>query len=291
MAYSMEQLQAFVAIVEQGGIRQAARTLNKHASTVREQLTGFEIDTNLELFIRHPKSLELTEQGRDLYQFAKAVLRESLHLEQRVESLGQGTPARLTIAIDTGLRQARLNQIMAELLDAFPGIDLKVLNGDTQQVQAWVLSGEADVALCFSTIHLADKLSSVRGFSFEVTRVVASDFDCADTVSIHDLRGWRQITFTFFRESGLELADVTSHQVIECNNAEQIIGLIKQGVGYAHLPKFRCLDAIESGELKTVSLANEKPWYYFTDILWLEERPMDAASRMFIQKVQTLDNC
>lgn len=38
MAASLDQLRAFVAIVENKGMAQAARHLGKHVSTVREQL-------------------------------------------------------------------------------------------------------------------------------------------------------------------------------------------------------------------------------------------------------------
>ena len=63
MALSLEQLHAFVATVDCGGVAQAARHIGKHVSTLREQVNNLEIDTGLTLFVRHPRSLEVTEHG------------------------------------------------------------------------------------------------------------------------------------------------------------------------------------------------------------------------------------
>ena len=49
MSFSLEQVLAYKTVVDAGGIKQAARVLGKHASTLREQVTNFELDTGLEL--------------------------------------------------------------------------------------------------------------------------------------------------------------------------------------------------------------------------------------------------
>lgn len=167
MAVSLEQLHAFVAVVEQGGVAQAARSIGKHVSTLREQINTLEIDTGLTLFTRLPRSLQVTEQGLQLYTYAQAMLKESSLFDAKVDSLLQGVPDKLTIAIDMSLVEPALDELLAELLLAFPFLSLKVLNGDTLQVKGWVLSGKADIGLLFSTLSTGADLMTSNGYSLK----------------------------------------------------------------------------------------------------------------------------
>ncbi len=288
MALSLEQLQAFVGIVEQGGIKQAGRSLGKHASTLREQLSNLEIDTGLDLFIRHARSLELTAEGQELYDYAKAILRETEHFQTKVESLAQGEPTQLTVAIDTALREPNLTRILAELLDNYPNLQLKVLNGDTLQVRSWLLSEQADLGLMFGTFRNPHELMVSRAYSFEVIRVAPCQWADQQVTDMGQLRGQRQISFSFFEALDSKSADILSHRVLYANNAYQILEMVKAGMGFAHLPRFFCQRAVANGEVMELGIENEKNSYWYTNLVWQASKPLNAAMQQFIDAVIAL---
>ncbi len=288
MATSLEQLHAFVATVENGGVAQASRVIGKHVSTVREQVNNLEIDTGLTLFLRHPKSLEITEHGEHLYSYAKAMLSEAALFDAKVDSLLKGVPSNLTIAIDTSLMEPDLDNLVAKLLTNYPYLNLKVLNGDTLQVQQWILSGNADIGLMLSTVTIPIELINSNAYSFEVVRVVPANWDLPNPAQHSDLRDKLQLSYSFLQEIGMRDADVMSHRALLCNNANQLLNLVKSGVGWAHLPKFICQDAIARKDVVINQTSSEKFSNWNADLVWLKEKAVNPAIGMFIKAVQAL---
>ncbi|MGY5452592.1 LysR family transcriptional regulator [Agarivorans sp. MS3-6] len=288
MAVSLEQLHAFVATVEQGGVAQAARHIGKHVSTLREQVNNLEIDTGLTLFVRHPRSLEVTEHGEQLYNFAKSMLSEASHFDAKVDSLLQGIPERLTIAIDTSLVESALDNQISALLQAYPYLSLKVLNGDTLQIRGWILSGKADIGIMLSTINVPTEITHANAYSFEVIRVVPASWELPNPAQPRDLRDKLQLSYSFLQDIGMRDADVISHRFMLCNNATQLLSLVKAGVGWAHLPKFVCEDALAGGEVVINQAPNESFSNWNAELVWKKEKAINPAMQMFIEAVQAL---
>ena len=288
MALSLEQLHAFVATVDCGGVAQAARHIGKHVSTLREQVNNLEIDTGLTLFVRHPRSLEVTEHGEQLYNFAKSMLSEANHFDAKVESLLQGIPENLTIAIDTSLIDPALDQVISTVLKTYPYLNLKVLNGDTLQVRGWILSGKADIGIMLSTIHMPAEITHANAYSFEVVRIVPASWDIANPAQQMDLREKLQLSYSFLQDIGMRDADVIGHRYMLCNSAIQLMNLVKAGVGWAHLPKFVCEQALEQGEVVINQGTNELFSNWNAELVWQKEKALNPAMQMFIDAVQTL---
>ncbi|WP_028771423.1 MULTISPECIES: LysR family transcriptional regulator [Shewanella] len=288
MAVSLEQLHAFVAVVEQGGVAQAARSIGKHVSTLREQINTLEIDTGLTLFTRLPRSLQVTEQGLQLYTYAQAMLKESSLFDAKVDSLLQGVPDKLTIAIDMSLVEPALDELLAELLLAFPFLSLKVLNGDTLQVKGWVLSGKADIGLLFSTLSTGADLMTSNGYSFEVVRVIPVSWQIESQHLPRALLDKLQLSLTFLEDVGMRDSDIISHRVLQCNNAPQLLNLIKAGTGWGHLPRFVCQSAADAGEVKYLMATNEVFARWNSDLIWQSNRIINPAMQFVIDGVQAL---
>ncbi len=288
MGFSLEQVLAYKTVVDAGGIKQAARVLGKHASTLREQVTNFELDTGLELFVRHPRSLEPTEAGRDLYKHACAVLREAEHLQNKVDSLLRGEPSRLTVAIDASLRSPSATAVLQRLQQQFPSLELMVLNDDTLRVRNWVQNGEADIALILGTVTYPDELMYSQAFPVEVVRVVPAAWGLGPKVDMHDLRARPQLSWSFLGEVGLASADLFSNQVTESNNAYQILQMVEAGMGFAHLPGAMCEEALARGEVMLVSLDMEDEcvnnWH--ADVVWAADQPLDSARHFFLNAIR-----
>ncbi|CAM4393172.1 LysR family transcriptional regulator [Vibrio agarivorans] len=282
MALSIEQLQAFVATVEQKGIAQAARHLGKHVTTVREQVNNFEIDTGLTLFERHARSLEVTPHGLQLYKYAISMLSEATHFELKIDSLLKGVPDRMTVAIETSLVDRNLDLVLAEILNKYPYLNLKVLNGDTLQVRGWVMSGRADVGLVFSAINMVQEIEVKKAYSFDVVRVVPKQWQLPKNATDRDFADKLQLTYSFLSDLGLKSADIVSHRHMVCNNAFQMLNLVKTGVGWGHLPGFICKEATENNDVVVFpdEFAN-----WNAEVILQQGASINPAMKMFIDAV------
>ncbi|GEA61187.1 LysR family transcriptional regulator [Vibrio comitans] len=290
MSVSLDQLRAFVATVDNKGMAQAARQVGKHVSTIREQINTLEIDTGLELFIRHPRSLEVTPEGEQLYKSAIAMLKESALFDANVESILQGIPDKLTIAIDSGLLDSQIDQLLAQLLQTYPHISLKVQSNDTMQIKSAVLSGTVDIGLIFNTVYLHDELAMEKAYSFDVVRVIPTNWSVPTAVDIDALNDKLQLSLSFLDDIGMRNADVSSHRYMLSNSGIQILNLIKAGVGWGYLPRFTCEEALQNGEVELYQESTDSISQWTTNLIWQKQKALNPAMDFFIKEMKKFKN-
>ncbi|NUW71724.1 LysR family transcriptional regulator [Vibrio mediterranei] len=291
MATSIEQLSAFVTTIDKGGFKAASRTLGKHAVTISGLVSNLESVVGFELFIRKPRSLELTEKGKELYDHARSVLRELEHFDAKAISLLENEPSRITIAIDTALRGAALTHIYKQLFHRFPTLEVKILSGDPLLVRSWVLTGQADIGFSIGTFSIPHELSSARAYSFQIANIASRDLNLADKqLSMHQVRGLRQVSVNFLKDLDLSDGHNFSNKVIYSNNLHEMLELVKYCSCWAIVPLYLCGEALKNGEIDRFELEVKDTAHWYTDLIWRTETPVNSAMQFFIDEVLKLEN-
>ena len=72
---SVEQLQSFVVVAEEGAIVRAARRLHLSQPPLSRRIQQLEDELGAELFERLPRGVRLTPAGQHLLPYARAALR------------------------------------------------------------------------------------------------------------------------------------------------------------------------------------------------------------------------
>ncbi|UPQ88867.1 LysR family transcriptional regulator [Vibrio sinaloensis] len=261
MAYTFEQVRAFAAVVEYGGMAQAARALHKHVSTVRDLITNLENETGLILFERKARSLSLTPQGRELYNHAKALLTEYRQFDQSVDSLLNDSPSRITLAVDESLRNFVTPELTKQMAETFSGMRIKVLIGDTLQIRGWLMTGAADVGFGYSTFHYPLEIFSQDIFEFVVKTVIGAQVDITGVSRREHLKQLPQIAYSFIADSGLRSRDVIGSQVMLANSPESMLAFVRAGLGFANLSEWHCRPYLEDGSVVELDLGeNVNTW-------------------------------
>ena len=149
MNISLKQLEVFVTIVECGNFTEAGKRLYLAQSTVSSHITALEETLRVSLFRRESKrTIELTADGKRVYQYAKDVvskcniLEEASALEERRE---------LVIGASTAPSKSLLPQRMLDFQRAHPECCCVVRSGDSEQIQQMVLDGDVQIGFVGST--------------------------------------------------------------------------------------------------------------------------------------------
>jgi len=149
MNISLKQLEVFVTIVECGNFTEAGKKLYLAQSTVSSHITALEEALRVSLFRRESKrSIELTADGKRVYQYAKDVvgkcnaLEEAVALEQQRE---------LVIGASTAPSKNLLPRQLMTFRQAHPECCCVIRGGDSEQIQQMVLSGDIQVGFVGST--------------------------------------------------------------------------------------------------------------------------------------------
>ena len=71
---NLKQLEAFVHVAEGGSFSKAAKDLFLTQPTVSAHISSLEKELNVRLFIRNTKEVNLSDDGRELYKYAKQMI-------------------------------------------------------------------------------------------------------------------------------------------------------------------------------------------------------------------------
>ncbi|MDO6667817.1 LysR substrate-binding domain-containing protein [Paracoccus sp. 1_MG-2023] len=115
-------LRAFAAAGRHLNFRAAAEDLGVTQGAVAQQVRGLEDHLGLRLFLREPRGLTFTEEGR---AYHAAVSRAFLQLSEATAAL-RAAPSRVTISVTPTFASKWLIPRLAEFTEAHPGIDLRI---------------------------------------------------------------------------------------------------------------------------------------------------------------------
>lgn len=142
---TLEQLRIFVAVAEQGHVTRAARTLNLTQAAASASISALENRYGITLFNRVGRRIELTEAGRVFLDEARAVLSQATSARTALDDLAGLRRGSLTIHASQTVANYWLPPILCHYRRRHPGIDVRLVHGNTRQVARAVHDGAADL--------------------------------------------------------------------------------------------------------------------------------------------------
>lgn len=130
MKTTLDELQAFVAVVDSGSITAAARRLEQSVSAISRALGRLEDKLGTTLLQRTTRRIALTEEGRAFLEDARAVLARMDAAEDRMRALRDGPAGVLRIDAATSFLLHVLVPRMAAFRAAYPRITLELTSSD-----------------------------------------------------------------------------------------------------------------------------------------------------------------
>ncbi|MHA4735833.1 LysR family transcriptional regulator [Ensifer adhaerens] len=99
-ALTLDQLRVFVAVVDHGSFRAAARALGRAQSGLSSAILNLETELRLPLFDRSQHRPELTKAGATLLAEARTLLIKADALRAKANGFNQGMESALRVALD-----------------------------------------------------------------------------------------------------------------------------------------------------------------------------------------------
>lgn len=159
----LEELRAFLAVVETGSFLGAERSLRMPRATLRRRVDALEARAGVPLLRRTRVGIESTEAGAVLAARGKQMIQEAAALVASVREIGQEPAGVLRVLLPIGLPPQLLVPLYTALRTAFPRLSVRVrFSADPLSS----LLDDVDVA-----IHLCDRTPSGPWESFELLRV------------------------------------------------------------------------------------------------------------------------
>ncbi len=295
MAFSLRQLQFFVAAAEAGSVTGAARALSISQSSVTEAIRALEGDLGVALFERQARGLVMTHKGSLFLRHARQILsdvqtaRQAFREDEATQSGG-----RLSLGVTSLVAGYVLSDILSRFRRAYPRVEMNVIEDDGGYLQHLLIGGELDVAVLLT--------SSIRDrMALQVETLVVSPYRLwlplghplaeAEAITLDALAGESliQLTVDEIEESTRRLMAALSVKpeiAFRTRSVEAVRSLVATGAGLAILPSLVYRpwslegDRIEmrdvSGDLPTVQVG----------LAWRRGAPVSAPARAFIRAAQ-----
>jgi LysR family nitrogen assimilation transcriptional regulator len=140
---------AFLAIAELGSLTRAALFLNSNQSLLSRHLNALERECNARLFNRTGRGVSLSDVGQRIFPHVKALLGDAEQLELEIRGEAREPAGRVTIGSLPSITNPIVGRLFKQLRERHPGVQLKILEGSSGQVEEWLTDSRVDIAILY----------------------------------------------------------------------------------------------------------------------------------------------
>lgn len=253
----LELTRIFVKVVQHGGFSRAAASLGMPKSTVSKAVSRLEKETGTKLLLRTTRRQTLTASGRLFYETCLGPV-QTLEDAQKslygMDNIVSGT-IKLTAPEDLGNRV--VTPVIASLLRKYPRLEFEL--NYTNEVLDLVRDGY-DLAVRIGPLPESSFLQRRAGGSEMVPVASPKYLKARDRIrepkdleshACLNIAGTSMVTEWVLR-SDRRPVRVKVRSNARCNQVTSLVEMALAGAGVALVPKFFCIDELESGRLARV---------------------------------------
>lgn len=236
--FSIELLEAFVAVAEAGNVTHAGSRLNRTQPCVSTQLRRLEERVGKALIERTARTMNLTPAGRILYQHATDILRS--HEEARLRLSAPELTGTVHVGLPEWYATGQLQSIFCNFVRMHPNVKLEMTVADSATLHDMLHENEINLAIAL----VSPSQPEPDGVVEEALHWVASDAcpltDPLPLILFPDPCPFREIVFSSLAQAGWQWYErITTASVAAAQVA------VSSGVGACCLPSGALLEGFK----------------------------------------------
>jgi DNA-binding transcriptional LysR family regulator len=239
---NLDQLKAFVEVVERGSFTAAARELNLTQPAVTHQVQELERRFKVILVERFGKRAYVTQAGEKLIEHARTLLEEDTRTQVMMHRFGDGWLGRVRVGTSMTVLMYLLPPILRQLKTDHPQLEINLKTGLTATTLQMLKTNALDLGLCampiedpaFETIPLFnDDLVAILPVNLEgVPKEVTPAFLSGCPLILGSEKSALRRTITDW----LALAGPPPRPLMEFDNVEAMKSVVAVGLGASIVP-------------------------------------------------------
>lgn len=252
---NLKQLEAFVQVSESGSFSKAAKELFLTQPTISAHISSLEKELKVRLFIRNTKEVSLSDDGKDLYRYAKQITDLEKAIEERFYMDSDDGKHFITIAASTIPAQYLLPKVLMCYRERYPKEQIKIMETDSSEVVTQVVDHMVDVGFTGTVLEkkhckyipfYKDELAVITPDTPEYRILKEQNRDDIDWIKRKPLilreegSGTRKEAEKQLKNAGISMEDLDI--VASIANQETIKKSVKQGMGITVLSRLAAED-------------------------------------------------
>ncbi|MBU1296272.1 MAG: LysR family transcriptional regulator, partial [Gammaproteobacteria bacterium] len=259
----LDQLRAFIAVVETGSFRSAADSIHKTQPGISAAVKALEEQYGILLFDRNSYRPTLTAEGHAFFQQSKKLMSQVLQLENLGHDLAQGTEAPLQLC----LSQMALDDDCMSRIKAFQlqhaDIALDITTDHLYGVQEKLVKNKCEIAIG-PRYGLDDRHAFIE--LNKITMMAVINPDLLATLNANDAKIKQQSLYSIPQilvTNTAENAPENGHQYVlptgkrwYVNDFQAKKAILLHGLGWARMPKHCIQSELDNGQLVPMEVEN-----------------------------------
>ncbi|MCP1632906.1 LysR substrate-binding domain-containing protein [Kerstersia gyiorum] len=273
----LRQLKYFVSIVDMGSLSRASLSLHIAQPALSQQLSRLEDELGVKLLDRSVRGVSPTGAGRAFYDQAVLILKQIDNAKVCVTQADAGPAGRVVIGLPWTISNLLGLDLLQEVRQSFPGIQLEIMEGPSSLLSGLLSSGKLDLAILFDDSSNSG-LAVTPLFSEPLLLIgPPGSFEQRQSLPLSEVARLPLLLLSppngIRRKIDLRFSEAGLHPIIvgDINAPRLLERAIAKGLGYSVLPASGIEDWIRDAQLDSTEIAGEP----------LERTVLLSTSRLF----------
>ncbi|HZO37565.1 MAG TPA: LysR family transcriptional regulator [Solirubrobacteraceae bacterium] len=286
----LQQLRSFAAVAHHAHFTRAAEELHIGQPAVSQHVRRLETELGVELLARTSRSVEITQAGEIMLARIERALGELDAGVGELEELRGLRRGRLTIGAMQSLLPFDLSRALATFRAAYPGVDIRLVEGSGRELYEAIATDRIDVAFAPVDGNLPDTFESHQLFAERLVAIVSPSSPLAERSGV-DVADLRDEPFVFVQggtglrtavERAAQQAGYRPRVSLETHEVLRAIALVEAGLGVSVVSPTVAGQAGDRVAVLTLRPALERR----VALLWRGDRRPSPAAAAFRDQIR-----
>lgn len=283
------QLEAFLQVAVHRSFRRAGQTLFLTQPSISARIQTLERELGEQLFERQGRSVRLTDAGQSFLPYAERALQAIREGQTALDGLRRAASGQLVIGSARIIGTYTLPRIVKQFRERYPGIDVVIRTGRSQEILDLVLADEVQIGLTRQIRHPELETNYLYDEEIVLVTYPRHPFAFAGGATITQIGREPLILYhkdstyyTVINEVCRE-AGIIPHVVMELDSVESTKKMVEQGMGISLLPRSSLERELELGTLTLIQVLDAAPIHLPAAALYRKTERLDYLVRAFLE--------
>ena len=295
MAFTLRQLQYFIAVAENGTVSGAAQALSISQSSVTEAVKELEADLGVTLFERHSRGLSITHDGHQFLRHATNILTQVSDARRTFADKKDEMAGSLNLGVTSLVAGYVLSDLLRRYRRAHPGVDVSAIEDNGSYLEHLLIGGELDIAV-MTISNLRDRMALqaeiIETSAYRLWLPLGHRLGGADIISVKDIAQEPLIMLTvdeIEENTGklLTALGAKPHVAFRTRSVEAVRSLVATGAGVALLPDLVYRPwSLEGDRIESRDVSGALPVVQ-VGLVWRRGSSLPASAKEFLRMAET----
>lgn len=295
MAFTIRQLQYFIAAAEQGTVSGAAQHLSISQSAVTEAIRELEGDLGVTLFERHRRGLAITHAGHQFMRHATRILASVSDARRSLTAIRQEAGGALHLGVTSLVAGYVLSDLLARYRRAFPSVEVSAIEDNGEYLEHLLVGGELDVGVMVIS-NLRDRVALQAEIfvtsPYRLWLPLGHPLASADIINAADIVHEPMIMLSVDETEEItgklfEALGARPHVAFRTRSVEAVRSLVATGAGIALLPDLIYRPwSLEGDRIESRDISGALPVVQ-VGVVWRKGSGLPRPARDFVEIAQT----